>query len=255
MFVPANNEKFIKSAKELKKKYRDTLKLVYDLEDSVPENDQKKIAFENVKKHAGSTDWVRVCTRHFQAYEFYDVNVQAVLLPKVERFKDTSLEYWLPDDRYYNSASRKVIALIETAAGVENVAKIAKKVNGVMFGKVDLAASMNSDMYEDFARKRVVLACKAVGVPVYDTPCCSVDDTTIYNHAVRSYDYGFDGVGILHPKEILIVKKAFAPSEDQKKWAKDVLAAYKDRHVAILNGDVIGAPSVKRARQILGIEV
>jgi len=253
LFVPAHNDKFIANAKALKKKHKD-LQLVYDLEDSVPA-DKKKDAFNKLtdkkSKILGVNDWIRVDPTVFQSYNFNYVYVEGIMLPKVEKVSD--LDYWLDtSDSYHHK--HKIIALIETAAGVENVRKIAKKVHGIMFGKVDLAASLGSDAFEDFARKRVVLACKAVGVPVYDTPSCSVDDVTIHNHVARSYDYGFDGIGILHPKEIPIVKQMWKPSSEKLTWAKAVLEAYKKDYVAIVNGEIIGTPSVKRAKQILEIK-
>lgn len=246
LFVPAHKDKLIVSAKALKKKHSLNLTLIYDLEDSVPD-DCKKVALDNVKKNAKDDDWVRISQD--LTYEVYDLpTIDAIVIPKAhhkESLLKTEKDYYGP----------KKVAIIETAHGVENAYRIAKKADSVIFGHVDLAASMRSDEFTEFARKRVILACKAAGKPIYNAPACSLAPLVICDHAQQSYNLGFDGLCVLHPKEIPLVLKNFSPTEEQEIWAERVLKHCDQNYVAVMeNQTIVGTPVVKRAKQILGKE-
>ena len=72
----------------------------------------------------------------------------------------------------------KLIPLIETALGVENAYAIASacdRVAAIFLGGEDLTADLRCSRTKggneiDYARKRLVVAARAAGVDVYDTP-------------------------------------------------------------------------------------
>ena len=85
-----------------------------------------------------------------------------------------------------------LIPLIETALGVENAYQIAsacKRVKAIFLGGEDLTADLRCKRTKEgheiaYARSRMVVAARAAGVEVYDTPFTDVnDDEGIYTDA------------------------------------------------------------------------
>jgi len=67
---------------------------------------------------------------------------------------------------------------------------------------------------------------------------------------------GFEGMLILHPKEIEIAHKFFTPSKSEVNDAKEMLrlsveAEKNNKGVAVMNGKFIGPPMVIAAKKIL----
>ena len=67
---------------------------------------------------------------------------------------------------------------------------------------------------------------------------------------------GFEGMLVLHPKEIQLVHKYFSPSDCEKERATKMLqlseeAEQNGKGVAVLDGTFIGPPLVKSAKNVL----
>ena len=67
---------------------------------------------------------------------------------------------------------------------------------------------------------------------------------------------GFEGMLLLHPKEIDLVHKYFTPSEKELREAKDIIGLSKNsgktgRGVDIVNGKFVGPPLVRGAEKIV----
>lgn len=231
LFVPGHKKKFIEKAKQVKKKNKD-VKLIYDLEDSVPD-DKKKLALKNVAKAATSNDWVRL---HDKTNETFNTvrHADGFVVPKAEEF-----------DR-----DCRFIPIIETAFGLEHADKVVRSAGACIFGQYDLAVSMRSDAFTPYAMERIVTACRAYNVPVYNSPHYSTDLNIIAQHAKLSYDMGFDGVCVLHPDHIQVVRNFFLPDPDVKNWAKEILNT-KTGELTVKRNMIIGPPILERARQIL----
>jgi len=77
-----------------------------------------------------------------------------------------------------------ILALIETALGVENAFSIASaspRVQALFLGAEDLSADLHCKRTKEgaeiqYARTRLVMAARAAGIDVYDTPFTDVDD-------------------------------------------------------------------------------
>ena len=70
-------------------------------------------------------------------------------------------------------------------------------------------------------------------------------------HAV---EMGLGGKLIIHPAQLAPARHGFAPSEDEVAWARRVIAAAQKANggvVVQLDGTMIDAPVITRARQIL----
>ena len=60
----------------------------------------------------------------------------------------------------------------------------------------------------------------------------------------------------IHPAQLEVVNRVFAPDEEQLEWARRVVAAYEDgvkdgKGAVALDGEMIDLPVVVRARRLL----
>ena len=159
----------------------------------------------------------------------------------------------------------KLIPLIETALGVENAYTIASacpRVAAIFLGGEDLTADLRCKRTKegneiDYARKRLVMAARAAGVDVYDTPFTDVnDDEGIELDAQYAKSLGFTGKSAIAPRHVKVINAVFSPSEKDIEYAKLVFEAIRigkeqGKGAVSLRGKMIDKPIVERARQTL----
>lgn len=68
---------------------------------------------------------------------------------------------------------------------------------------------------------------------------------------LRARRLGFVGKLLIHPQQIEVVHRAFAPSDEERAWAERVLAASGEAGAVQVDGMMVDRPVVDRARQIL----
>ncbi|MFC4782863.1 HpcH/HpaI aldolase/citrate lyase family protein [Nocardioides sp. MAHUQ-72] len=156
-------------------------------------------------------------------------------------------------------AGRRVHAILESAAGVENALAVARapEVVSLALGEADLAAELGLAGEEAYAwiRSRVVVASAAAGLPA---PMMSaypaVRDLAGLEESCRlGRRLGMRGRTAVHPSQVEVIRSVFAPSPDEIGWASDVLAALSSTGVATLpDGSMVDAAMARRARSILG---
>jgi citrate lyase subunit beta/citryl-CoA lyase len=76
-------------------------------------------------------------------------------------------------------------------------------------------------------------------------------------YCAASRGLGFDGVGIIHPRQIPAANAAFSPTTGEIAEARAIIAALREAEangsgVASLDGKMIDAPVARRARRIVG---
>jgi citrate lyase beta subunit len=254
LFVPANRsdrfEKAIASGAD---------DVIIDLEDAVGEA-EKDAARQNLTDFQPSR---ALCVRiNDESTSFFDDDlatvtrlswVKAVVLPKV-----TSAVQVQRVLAHLNPGV-EILALIETASGVRDADDIARSgTSRLMFGTEDYAADLGALPSQDlfaYARARLVVASAATGLlsPV-DGPTLEVDDDQkLRADAERSRSLGMGGRLCIHPKQVSIVNSVFASPEGERDWARAVLNGYavNGGNVFILEGQMIDAPIVARARRLL----
>ncbi len=150
-----------------------------------------------------------------------------------------------------------VIGLIETARGLRNAEAVAGACVRLAFGSIDYAADLglaHERVPLLHARSELVLASRLANRPApWDgvTPGIK-DETAIETDCRHSVAMGFGGKLIIHPAQIAPARRGFAPSPDELDWATRVTAAAAENAAAIkVDGQMIDAPVVKRAEQIL----
>lgn len=156
-----------------------------------------------------------------------------------------------------------VIPVVETARGLAEVEAIASApgVAALLFGALDLSTDLGCALEWEpllYARSRCVVAGRAAGIALIDTPFFDVDDTDgLRSEAMRAQRLGFNAKAAIHPSQVEIIDDVFAPTEDDIEWARGVVEAAEreQRGVFLLDGVMVDAPMVEAARRVLaGVE-
>jgi citrate lyase subunit beta / citryl-CoA lyase len=154
---------------------------------------------------------------------------------------------------------RPVHVLLETALGVENAFEIARApgVVSMALGEADLAAELGLDGEEafDWIRSRLVVAARAAGLaaPMMSAYAAVADLDGLAASCRRGRRLGLRGRTAVHPRQVPVIRSAFAPTDDELAWAAAVLSALESSGVATLaDGSMVDAAMARRARAILG---
>ena len=160
----------------------------------------------------------------------------------------------------------RVQCVIESAVGVErafDIAASSPSVRGIGLGEADLSADLGIAYGSgfDWARGRIVVAARAAGlVP----PAMSVfpaidDDAGLAEHCAGGRRLGFRGCAAVHPRQLRVIRSAFAPSPDEVAAAHSVLAALaigeSDGSGAVRteDGRMVDAAMRRRAEEVLAL--
>ena len=275
MFVPGHNERLLNSAS---RSQADVLLL--DLEDSVRPEFNKQIARDTIEKYvtAGKFKNYHVFPRvndresGFLLKDVHQLTIPGVtgfMYPKAHTGEDIyffdklleTIEY----EKGITLGTFKIIALIETTAGVLNAQDICKasdRVVALAFGCEDFVTDLQGvhdpDGLSIFTpRTMIAMAARANQVIPIDTVHIKVHDLIDLekNLAVAS-KLGFEGMLVLNPKELPLVHEYFSPTPEQIADAKEMLVLYEEakknnQGVAVKNGKFIGPPMVEMAKNIL----
>lgn len=160
-----------------------------------------------------------------------------------------------------------LMPLIETAMGVENafaIASAAKRLQALFLGAEDLTADLQCKRTKEgreieYARTRLVVAARAAGVAVYDTPFTDVnDDEGIVVDATLAKSLGFTGKASISPRHVEVINAVFSPTQKEVDYAYEVmeaiaLAKQQGKGAISLHGKMIDAPIVARAEQTIAM--
>ena len=149
-----------------------------------------------------------------------------------------------------------LVLLIESAAGVQAVAQLARRpgVVRLAFGALDFSLDVDADVASDtvaHARSAVVIASRAAGIAApLDTPSVEITDLAAVSATARaSRRQGFGGLLCIHPAQVAVVHEAFRPTAEERRWAANVVAAGED--ATQVDGRMVDRPVLERARRIL----
>jgi citrate lyase subunit beta/citryl-CoA lyase len=160
-----------------------------------------------------------------------------------------------------------VIGLIESTAGVLgllNSSWIPGRVLRLAFGGADLHADLGITISptgpnSDLAMAALVMASvhAGLGAPI-DTPHFKIgDDAGLAERSLSAARMGFGGKLCIHPAQLEIVDRNFAPQAAESEWASRVIARWNARDqnsgALLLGSELIDEAMVKRAKQILGL--
>lgn len=276
LFLPGNNPNMLINGNCL-----GADAIIFDLEDAVAPNekDAARILVRNTMRYMdlrGCEKIVRINstdTSYWQ--EDLDTVVpckpDVILLPKTGSAADVALvdSYLTKLEETWGMESDSValMPLIETALGVENafaIATASKRVCGLFLGAEDLTADLQCKRTKEgkeilYARTRLVMAARAAGVEMYDTPFTDVnDDEGIWEDAALAKALGFSGKAAISPRHVEAINSTFSPSQSDIEYAYEVLDAIalakeQGKGAISLRGKMIDAPIVTRAQQTIAM--
>lgn len=275
MFVPGHNERLLESASR-----SDADAVILDLEDSVQPHAQKQIARERIAAAVSSGLFERhLVFPRLNDRESGEIlrDVRALAIDGVDGFvypkARTGQDVYSFDklleateaERGYPNGTFKIVPLIETTAAVLNAQEIVQasdRVVAIAFGCEDFVGDLGGihdvEGRSIFTpRALVAMAAKANGVQAIDTVHIRVHDLEDLEENLRlARILGFDGMLVLHPKELPLVHEYFSPSEQQVEEAREMLRLYDlavdaNQGVAVMNGKFIGPPMALIARKVL----
>lgn len=162
-------------------------------------------------------------------------------------------------------AAFDVVALVETAVGVLDVASIAAAPNvvGLMWGAEDLVASLGGTSsrwpdgrYRDVAvhaRSAVLVAARAHGKAAIDAVHLDLDDVDgLAAEAADAAAVGFSATACLHPSQVEVIRAAYRPAAAEVEWARGVLSAAAGEPGAFRwQGRLVDGPVLKHATEVL----
>ncbi|MER7559301.1 CoA ester lyase [Nocardioides sp. NPDC126508] len=154
-----------------------------------------------------------------------------------------------------------VVALVETALGVICAIDLARSpgVVRLALGSYDLAAELGVDPDHAPAlapaRGNLVLASAVGGLagPIDGVTGDVRDHERLTTDVTAAAALGFAGKLCIHPGQVAPTAAALAPGPDEIAWAERVLAAATEDGVALVDGRMVDAPVVARARRILSL--
>ena len=171
-----------------------------------------------------------------------------------------------------------ILPWLETASAIVHAFEIcdaSERVRWVAFGAEDYSADMGIGREVDvedagagsieeygeasllYARSAVAVAARAAGVEALDTPYLKFRDPDgLRREAGLAKRLGYRGKFAIHPAQIEVIDAVFSPSDQEISRAKRVLEAARiaelEGHGSVsLDGEMIDAPVVTRARNIL----
>ncbi|WP_328507448.1 HpcH/HpaI aldolase/citrate lyase family protein [Streptomyces sp. NBC_00391] len=153
-------------------------------------------------------------------------------------------------------------ALLESALGVErayDVATAHPALQGIALGEADLRADLavRHDQALDWPRSRVILAARAAGLP---SPAQSIYPDTkdlegLAASSAHGRALGFLGRAAIHPRQLPVIERAYAPTAREIESAEETLeAAISDRGAqALPDGRFIDPAVVAAAHRTLSL--
>jgi citrate lyase beta subunit len=159
-----------------------------------------------------------------------------------------------------------IIAIVETAAGLQESAEIATApgVWALLLGAVDLGVELRLTPRADglellFARSKLVVdsAAAQIAPPIDVVHVDIADDEALLSESELARSLGFGGKACIHPRQVAIVERAFAPSADELEHARRVVGAYeaaraRGEGVIRVDGAMVDLPVYQRALDIVG---
>ena len=274
LFLPGNNPNMLINGNCL-----GADAVIFDLEDAVSpdEKDAARILVRNTMRYIDFHGCEIIVRINSIDTPFWQKDIDAILpykpnlilLPKTGSAADV-----LAADEYITNIEEKLaleagtvglMPLIETAMGVENayaIASASKRVKALFLGAEDLTADLQCKRTKEgreieYARTRLVMAARAAGVEVYDTPFTDVnDDEGIVVDAELAKSLGFSGKASISPRHVDVINRVFSPTLAEIDYAYEVmqaiaLAKQQGKGAIALRGKMIDAPIVARAQRTI----
>lgn len=299
LYVPSSSPKFLQKSHSLTV---DTIS--YDLEDSVTLSN-KVSARQNIlqflnKSRPPHVNEISVRINDVSSgLALDDLNevlkakhLDALVIPKVNKASDLHfvtdvLRHKLPERHSKENEAKtenekgpiKIIALIESAEAIMNLGEICRStpyLSGLIFAAEDFALDLSLTRTPSlteflYARSAIATAARAFSLPsTIDLVCTKFRGEeglkTLEEECIQGRGMGYNGKQCIHPSQVEIVQRTFAPSHQEVEWAVrvvigDAKADHAGRGAWTLDGKMIDVPVVGKAKatvkraEMCGIDV
>ncbi len=271
LYMPGSNQRAIEKAKTLPADC-----VVLDLEDSI--GPEKKVqAREQIVQalYAGGFGKRELVVRINRLDTEWGQNdleavasscVDAICLPKVENAEEAIAAAKMMDASGA-PASMNIWAMIETPKGVLNIDKIcsaSSRLNVVVMGTTDLAKELRvphtaNRIGLQYALGRCVLSARVHQKDILDGVYLDLESQDgLVAICEQGRDLGFDGKTLIHPSQLAVANKVFAPSEGAVIRARKIIDVWQEvaaqgKGVAVVDGQLVEGMHVDDARRTLAI--
>lgn len=228
--------------------------VIIDVEDAVAANEKERARHETLEwLNAGHRAWVRIndASSDFWSEDcaaFSNASgLEGVMLAKSEsrsHLSDTADR--LPE-------GTRILALVETARGIEHVEEIAHSPSTfrIAFGTGDFrrdTATGDSEIALAYARSRLVIASRAARLPApIDGP--TLDRDRLMSGTLHARDMGMSGKLSLNHEHTAIINEGLSPANEDIAWAHGFIKAFEESGGTITDGSDL--PRLARAQKIL----
>jgi citrate lyase beta subunit len=259
LFAPGNDERKLRRALDAGADV-----VVADLEDAVPaaEKEAARGLVVDVFAGAATASVLAVRVNGHGSPDWADdlgavsrLDLGALVLPKATPEAVAAL----------GDGGPAVLAIVETALGVKCAYETASapRIAGLVLGAVDLGLELGLEPREDgqevlVVRSQLVLDSAAAGIrgPFDLVHLDTRDDEGLEAECRLARSLGFRGKACIHPRQVDLVNRVFAPDEGSVERARRVVEAYErglgeGRGAVAVDGVMVDLPVVERARRIL----
>ena len=278
LFLPGNNPNMLINGNCL-----GADAVIFDLEDAVApaEKDAARILVRNTMRYMDFGSCGRIVRINSIDTPYWRKDLDQIMPYKPDLIllpKSGSAADVLAADEYMTALEEKLgfepntvglMPLIETAMGVENsfaIATATKRIQALFLGAEDLTADLRCKRTKEgreieYARTRLVVAARAAGVEVFDTPFTDVnDDEGIVVDAELAKALGFSGKASISPRHVEVINRVFSPTLAEIDYAYEVIEAIRiakeqGKGAIALRGKMIDAPIVARAERTISMAV
>lgn len=271
LYMPASNARALEKAKTLP---ADTI--ILDLEDAVApdaKDDARDAACSAladgsygkremvVRVNAMDTPWFADDMKSICASK-----ADGILVPKILSAADI-VEVSEIINGENASDSLQLWAMIEMPIAVLNIAQIAETASSTrlttfVMGFNDLAKEMRAEQDRTLftpAIAQTIMAGRAFGLNILDSVYNDFKDPDGFGQECRQAKaYGFDGKTLIHPAQIDIANREFAPDENKITEALAIIAAFKDtanagKGVITVDGKMTELLHLQQAEQTIAL--
>lgn len=261
LFVPATNERAMTKVLGL-----GCDAIIYDLEDSVF-NDQKTPALGTLVNRLTAQamtkpSYIRLnkmnaLSEAQRLRHLFEVgHISGFVLSKLE----TAAELLS-----FKSINVPLMAMIETPLGLANIKDIAGvgkagNLMGLILGPNDMRFNLKATPMKDraelvYAMSSIITHARANGLKAIDGVYNQFSDLEGFEaECSQGRALGFDGKTLIHPSQIDIANRVFAPTLDERIWAEAVIAAFEaEPQKSLINfgGEMLEMMHLARASEIL----
>jgi len=271
LFMPAHNERAIAKSRTL-----DCDVVILDLEDAVaPDSKVSARTTAQTALDEGGFNPREIAVRvngigsewHMDDVSaFANLPLDALVLPKAEDPEEIHrLGEQMDALGYHPDVALWLMA--ETPTGVLNARALCRahtRVEVLIMGTSDLAKCLRIPATIEregliHALSQCVLAAREAHIDVLDGVCLDLENTELYRvQCEQGRTLGFDGKTLIHPSQIDLANRIFAPSEDEISHAQTVTNAWTDaiaqgEGLCVLHGKLVENLHAEEATRILAL--